>query len=275
MKHIRSLTAGGAARLGMREAAASLRSRSGRASTTPTKPRFPACPKSIASEPHDNEVFAVFDYTETDTFPGSDAMNAAATDLCIAQFQDYVGVAYTDSPLEVFPITPTEASWESGDREVICSLYNSDFSKLTGSMRGWRQPEVSPREPRCRLPQTPPVTLKLARIRSSASKSRSSLAWTWTTIRILPLGWTGRHDHIGRQGVAAFVEEVVGTGVGRVLIWIPSVVDAYVLERREIVVEEFFFRGRRGPIGRRAEDHARRVPGFLEIRSGWKRPGHR
>ena len=63
-------------------------------------------------------------------------MNAAATDLCIARFEDYVGVAYTDSPLEVFTIIPTEASWESGDREVICSLYNSDFTKLTGSMRG-------------------------------------------------------------------------------------------------------------------------------------------
>jgi hypothetical protein len=93
-------------------------------------------PEVECIEPHDNEVFAVFDYTETDTFPGSDAMNAAATDLCIARFQDYVGVAYADSPLEVFTIIPTEASWESGDREVICSLYNSNFTKLTGSMRG-------------------------------------------------------------------------------------------------------------------------------------------
>ena len=93
-------------------------------------------PEVDCAEPHDNEVFAVFDYTETDIYPGSEAMNAAATDLSIARFRDYVGVPYTDSPLEVFPITPTEASWESGDREVICGLCHSDFSKLTGSMRG-------------------------------------------------------------------------------------------------------------------------------------------
>jgi hypothetical protein len=93
-------------------------------------------PEVDCAEPHDNEVFAVFDYTETDTFPGSEALNAAATDLCIAQFQDYVGVAYDDSRLEVLTIIPTEAGWENGDREVICSVYNRDLSKLTGSMRG-------------------------------------------------------------------------------------------------------------------------------------------
>ena len=93
-------------------------------------------PEVDCAEPHDNEVFAVFDYTETDTFPGNEALDAAATDLCIAQFQDYVGAAYIDSTLEVFPIIPTGTSWEDGDREVICALYNNDFSKLTGSMRG-------------------------------------------------------------------------------------------------------------------------------------------
>ncbi len=93
-------------------------------------------PEVDCAEPHDNEVFAVFDYPETDTFPGNEALDAAATDLCIAQFEDYVGTAYIDSTLEVFPIIPTEASWDDGDREVICALYNNDFSKLTGSMRG-------------------------------------------------------------------------------------------------------------------------------------------
>jgi hypothetical protein len=93
-------------------------------------------PEVDCVEPHDNEVFAVFDYTESDTFPGSDALKAAAADLCIARFEDYVGVAYSDSPLDVITIVPTEESWGRGDREVICSLYNSDFTKLTGSMKG-------------------------------------------------------------------------------------------------------------------------------------------
>ena len=93
-------------------------------------------PEVDCSEPHDNEVFAVFDYTEADTFPGSPELNAAAKDLCIAEFESYVGLSYEESALEVFPITPTQGSWDDGDREVICALYNLDLSKLTGSMEG-------------------------------------------------------------------------------------------------------------------------------------------
>ena len=93
-------------------------------------------PEVDCSEPHDNEVFAVFDYEASDTFPGSSAMNEAAQELCIAEFEAYVGLSYQESALEVFPITPTQRGWESGDREIICALYNIDLSKLTGSMEG-------------------------------------------------------------------------------------------------------------------------------------------
>jgi len=88
------------------------------------------------AEPHDNEVFAVFDYTETDTFPGAEAMNQAAHELCVAEFEAFVGLGYLESELNVFPITPTEGSWDDGDREIVCALYNVDLSKLTGSMEG-------------------------------------------------------------------------------------------------------------------------------------------
>ena len=93
-------------------------------------------PEVDCSEPHDNEVFAVFDYTDSDTFPGSPAMTDAARALCLEQFEDYVGLSYEESALEVFPITPTEGSWDKGDREIICALYTFDLSKLTGSMQG-------------------------------------------------------------------------------------------------------------------------------------------
>lgn len=93
-------------------------------------------PEVDCSEPHDNEVFSVFDYTETDTFPGSEALNDAAQAMCIEEFESYVGLPYPESALEVFPITPTEGSWDNGDREVICALYNLDLSKLSASMQG-------------------------------------------------------------------------------------------------------------------------------------------
>jgi hypothetical protein len=94
-------------------------------------------PEVDCSEPHDNEVFALLNYTESDSYPGQDTLNETGKELCIVQFDAYVGLSYPESELEVFPITPSEDSWnESNDREIICALYALDFSKLTGSMRG-------------------------------------------------------------------------------------------------------------------------------------------
>jgi hypothetical protein len=93
-------------------------------------------PEVDCAEPHDNEVFALIDYTATDEFPGTSQINDIGRQLCLEQFEAFVGIDYQDSALEVFPITPTEGSWADGDREIICALYNLDLSKLTGSMRG-------------------------------------------------------------------------------------------------------------------------------------------
>jgi hypothetical protein len=94
-------------------------------------------PEVDCSQPHDNEVFALIEYTETDNYPGADQMSALSEDLCIARFGDYVGLDYQSSALAVFPIFPTEESWnQDDDREIICALYNADLSKLTGSMEG-------------------------------------------------------------------------------------------------------------------------------------------
>jgi hypothetical protein len=85
-------------------------------------------------EPHDNEVYLLFD------LPG-DEFDATAVDEgsqqgCLDAFEGFVGTAYEDSRLEIFPITPTSGSWEEGDREVICSVYDIELEKLVGSMEG-------------------------------------------------------------------------------------------------------------------------------------------
>lgn len=92
-------------------------------------------PDVPCEEPHDNEVFALIQYTG-ETFPGQDAMQAEAKDLCIGDFEAYVGLAYEESELEVYPLVPTPGSWDNGDREIICALYALDLSELTGSMKG-------------------------------------------------------------------------------------------------------------------------------------------
>jgi hypothetical protein len=92
-------------------------------------------PDVPCEEPHDNEVFALIQYTG-ETFPGPDAMQAEAVDLCIGEFEGYVGLPYEESELDVYPLVPTQASWDGGDREIVCALYALDLSQLTGSMKG-------------------------------------------------------------------------------------------------------------------------------------------
>lgn len=89
------------------------------------------------SEAHDNEVYALIPFTLTGTnFPGVTALQDFAYEECSGQpFSDYVGNDYFDSALEIFTFTPTEESWDGGDRAVTCVLYNLDLTKLTGTAR--------------------------------------------------------------------------------------------------------------------------------------------
>jgi hypothetical protein len=88
------------------------------------------------SEPHDFEVYDVFDYSATDSYPGDDSMFAAAQEGCLATFDAFVGMAYMDSTLDLFTLSPTSGSWDEGDREVVCAVMNVDRTKLVGSMEG-------------------------------------------------------------------------------------------------------------------------------------------
>jgi hypothetical protein len=85
-------------------------------------------------EPHDNEVFAVFDLPDGD-FPGADAISAASLDGCLERFEDFVGTPYPDSELYATWLFPTESSWGEDDREVVCVLF-ADGEQLEGSMQG-------------------------------------------------------------------------------------------------------------------------------------------
>jgi hypothetical protein len=88
------------------------------------------------SEPHDNEVYAVFDVGFSN-FPGDEEMAEATFDLCLERFEEFVGRSYETSALDIFPIYPTSQSWtQEDDREVICAVYDIEGQKLEGSARG-------------------------------------------------------------------------------------------------------------------------------------------
>jgi Septum formation len=95
----------------------------------------PAVP---CGQPHDNEVFAVFD-VDVESFPEADLLDELAFDGCIGYFEPYVGLDYESSELVVTTLRPTYKSWhDSGDREVVCVLYHIDSDLLNGSVRGSR-----------------------------------------------------------------------------------------------------------------------------------------
>lgn len=92
-------------------------------------------PTVPCSEPHDNEVYAEYTFPEED-FPGDEVVVATASEQCIALWKDFVGIAYESSTLEVYPIYPTQTSWEQADdRLVTCAIYDP-AKQVTGSLEG-------------------------------------------------------------------------------------------------------------------------------------------
>lgn len=89
------------------------------------------------SDPHDAEAYLSFDQTG-DEWPGDEQVSLATEIGCFEAFEEFVGIAWEASELDISALQPTEESWEDGDREVTCAIVSYDGSKLTGSMAGAR-----------------------------------------------------------------------------------------------------------------------------------------
>lgn len=84
-------------------------------------------------EPHDNEVYHLFDVAGSD-YPGDDAVQEQAGEQCLNSFESYVNSAYAESEFYYGWLTPTSGSWDGGDREVVCILF-ADGEQVAGSAR--------------------------------------------------------------------------------------------------------------------------------------------
>ena len=69
-------------------------------------------------------------------YPGEEAVKADADATCIPEFANFIGLAYEESVLDYWPLYPTEGSWASGDREVLCIAWDPSGAKLTGTLAG-------------------------------------------------------------------------------------------------------------------------------------------
>lgn len=90
------------------------------------------------NEPHDSEVFATTDSAATE-FPGDSALFDELTVFCQGQaYTDFVGIPYADSIYGTSGYVPTEGSWGSGDRELLCTI-GTPNEQTTGSLKGINQ----------------------------------------------------------------------------------------------------------------------------------------
>jgi hypothetical protein len=87
------------------------------------------------SEPHDNEVIGSFDLP-AGGYPGDAVVASRAEEGCLVRFEPYVGIDFPSSIYDLGWFTPTSESWDVGDREVICFVYDVTFARITGSVAG-------------------------------------------------------------------------------------------------------------------------------------------
>ena len=104
-------------------------------STDSTAEEISDVPMVDCGESHDFEVFYLFDLPDGD-YPGEAAAFDAMGDGCLAQFEAYVGQTYELSALGSDGLYPTQGSWDAGDREIACLLYDFAGGTLTGSHKG-------------------------------------------------------------------------------------------------------------------------------------------
>jgi hypothetical protein len=86
-------------------------------------------------EPHDTEVFdrIILDDGE---YPGKEAVIAKANAACESAFDSFVGIAYAESAFDFSYYYPTAASWATGDREILCLIFDPAGKIETGSLSG-------------------------------------------------------------------------------------------------------------------------------------------
>jgi hypothetical protein len=99
-------------------------------------PEVQSVPGVPCGNPHDNEVYAVFD-VDVASFPEGDGMATMAFDACKQRFMAFVGRDYDSSSLDIATLHPSRDSWHGhNDREVVCAVYDVDANKLVGSVKG-------------------------------------------------------------------------------------------------------------------------------------------
>jgi hypothetical protein len=102
----------------------------------PSESEFDEIRRLSCADPHDGEVFLVAAYPGAD-FPSNEDFRAFVETRCLPAFAEYTGSAYEDQEtLDIGWFTPTQRSWENGDRDVACYLAPLNGIMTTVTYRG-------------------------------------------------------------------------------------------------------------------------------------------
>ncbi|MBO0981143.1 septum formation family protein [Microbacterium sp. SD291] len=85
-------------------------------------------------QPHDEEVY--YEFKMEDGEFSDEAINTA-TEECIGDaFTTFVGLGFNESVLEVYPITPTEQTWNEMNDRVIQCVISDPAGQVEVSLKG-------------------------------------------------------------------------------------------------------------------------------------------
>jgi hypothetical protein len=89
------------------------------------------------TEAHDGEVVGeVRHAADPDApYPGDDALIADAEAPCLEHFEEWVGLSYFESLLEMSAMGPDAEGWEAGDRTLLCLAWRPGSGRLVGTVR--------------------------------------------------------------------------------------------------------------------------------------------
>jgi hypothetical protein len=88
-------------------------------------------------EPHVYELYVMEDYPADETFSDVDEPYTEwELNTCLDGFAEYIGIDYESSSWYFSTLTPTQESWDAGDRDLQCFVHNADESAVVGSAEG-------------------------------------------------------------------------------------------------------------------------------------------
>jgi hypothetical protein len=85
------------------------------------------------TEPHAAQVYFIdqLNAASDDPYPGETEVTTLVEEQCLAAFESYVGLPYSDSVLDVYYVAPSEAGWKLLDGEFTCIVYEPGPGGLT------------------------------------------------------------------------------------------------------------------------------------------------